>query len=158
MQSDRFFPVQINRSVERRRLDQRLIGLNEVFGPPPVSGWVRAVRRALGMSTFDLARRIGLSDSRVKQLEQAEAAGSIRLSQLRRLAGALNCEFHYVILPRESLEKMVRRQARLKAAEKIASTGPLDCQGDDSTLVIEAMSEEFQALVHDLIDRRGLWK
>jgi hypothetical protein len=53
---------------------------------------------------------------------------------------------------------MVRRQARLKAAEKIASTGPLDCQGDDSTLVIEAMSEEFQALVHDLIDRRGLWK
>lgn len=157
MQSDQFLPVQFNRSVERRRIDQRLIGLNEVFGPPPVTGWVRTVRRALGMSTFDLARRIGLSGSRVKQLEQAEAAGSIRLSQLRRLAGALNCELHYVILPRESLEKMVRRQARLKAAEQMASTRALDCPAEDSTLVVEAMSEEFQALVHELIDRRGLW-
>ncbi len=109
------------------------------------------------MSTFDLARRIGLSDSRVKQLEQAEAAGSIRLSQLRRLAGALNCELHYVILPRESLEKMVRRQARLKAAEQMANTRAPDCPAEDSTLVVEAMSEEFEALVHELIDRRGLW-
>jgi hypothetical protein len=90
-------------------------------------------------------------------LEQAEAAGSIRLSQLRQLAGALNCELHYVILPRESLEKMVRRQARLKAAEKMASTSALDCRADNSTLVVEALSEEFQALVHELVDRRALW-
>jgi predicted DNA-binding mobile mystery protein A len=149
--------VQINRSVERRRLDQRLMGLNEIFGPPPVVGWVRTVRRALGMSTFDLGRRIGLSSSRVKQLEQAEASGSIRLSQLRQLAGALDCELHYVMLPRESLEEMVRRQARLKAAQKMAHTHALDGPADDATLVVEAMSEEFQALVHELIDRRGLW-
>lgn len=122
-----------------------------------MTGWVRTVRRALGMSVFDLAKRIGLSGSRVKQLERAEADGSIRLSQLRRLADALNCEFHYVVLPRESLEKMVRRQARLKAAKKMASTNTVDCPDAETTLVVEVMSEEFQALVCQLIDRRGLW-
>ncbi len=52
---------------------------------------------------------------------------------------------------------MVRRQARLKAAEQMASGRALECPAEDSTLVVEAMSEEFQALVHELIDRRGLW-
>lgn len=158
MHADLFFRVQINRTVERRELDRRLIGLRGFFGPTPSSGWVRTLRRALGMSLFDLARRLGLSVSRVKQLERAEADGSIRLSQLDRLAGALECELHYVILPRESLEEMVRRQARLKAAERLASRHVVDREAGDRTLVIEAMSEEFQALVHDLMDRQGLWR
>lgn len=158
MHPDHFSLVQINRSVERRRLDQRFVELNEVFCPSPSMGWVRTVRRALGMSMFDLAKRVGLSVSRVKQLERAETDGTIRLSQLRRLAGALNCELHYVILPRESLEEMVRRQARRKAETKLANSGSVDCSDEDPTLVIEAMSEEFQALVHNLIDRRGLWR
>jgi predicted DNA-binding mobile mystery protein A len=149
--------MKINRTVERRRLDQRLAGLQEVFGAPPPMGWVSAVRRALGMSIVDLATRLGLSASRVKQLERAEREGSIRLSQLRRLAGALNCEFHYVVLPSESLEKMVQRQAATKAA-MLARRGSFDCPDEDRTLVVEALSEEFEALVHDLIDRRGLWR
>lgn len=149
--------MELNRTVERRRLDQRLTGLQEVFGAPPPMGWVSAVRRALGMSIVDLATRMGLSASRVKQLERAEREGSIRLSQLRRLAGALNCEFHYVVLPRESLEKMVQRQAGIKAA-MLARRGSVDCPDEDRTLVLEALSEEFEALVHDLIDRRGLWR
>ena len=116
------------------------------------------LRRALGMSTFDLASRMGLSASRVKQLERAETDGSIRLSQLRRLAGALGCQLQYVILPRESLEEMVRRQARHKASQKLAGRSSLDCPDENPTLVVEAMSEEFRARVHDLIDRRGLWR
>lgn len=110
------------------------------------------------MSVFDLAIRVGLSASRIKQLERAETAGSIRLSQLQRLASALNCDFRYVILPRQSLEEMVRRQARRKAAIKLAGSGAGTFPEEDRRLVLEAMSEEFEALVHDLIDRRGLWR
>ena len=107
---------------------------------------------------FDLATRMGLSESRVKQLERAEIDESIRLSQLRRLAGALHCELHYIVLPRVSLEEMVQRQARRKAETRLASSGSVDCPDEDPRLVVEAMSEEFQALVHHLIDRRGLWR
>jgi predicted DNA-binding mobile mystery protein A len=110
------------------------------------------------MSTLDLARRMGLSATRVKQLERAETDGSIRLSQLRRLAGALNCELHYVVLPRKSLEEMVQRQAGRKAARKLSSSGSVDCPDEDRALVAELLSKEFQSLVHDLIDRRGLWR
>lgn len=159
MHPDHFFRVHINRSVERRLLDQRLSGLNEFFVPPPSTGWVKTVRQALGMSTFELATRMGLSGSRVKQLEQAEVDGTIRLSQLRRLGGALNCELHYVMLPRQSLDEMVRRQARRKAAEKMAGGSPvIRPNGESEPLVVEALSEEFHALVHELIDRRGLWR
>jgi predicted DNA-binding mobile mystery protein A len=97
----------------RAHLDQRLGD----FGPvarynPPVRGWIRAIREALGMTTEQLARRLGVKQPSVVQLEQSEVKGSIELATLRRVAAALDCTLVYAFVPKKSLEETVRARAR----------------------------------------------
>ena len=104
------------RSARRRGLDERLARDDDRVGPPPPGGWVRAIREALGMSQFELGQRMGVSQPRVAQIERAEANGSVELATIGRTASALGCSLRYVLVPDESLEQMVRRQALDKAA------------------------------------------
>lgn len=97
----------------RVRMDERLLE----FGPvsrytPPVKGWIRAVREALGMTAEQLGRRLGVKQSSVIQMEQSEAKGSIELATLRRAADALDCALVYAFVPKKSLEETVRLRAR----------------------------------------------
>ena len=87
------------------------------FGPvarykPPVKGWIRALREALGMTTDQLAHRLGVKQPSVMQMQQSEAKGSIELATLRRVADALDCTLVYAFLPKKSLEETVRARAR----------------------------------------------
>ena len=143
------------RRTARRRLDQRLVGLD--LGQRPPRGWVRAIREALGMTTAELAQRMGLTQSRVSQIERSEELGSIRLDTLERAAQALNCQVRYVFVPNEPLEQMVQRQARLRAqaeVDAVTHTMALEDQvpepGVLDSLVTE-MAERF-------VDERHLWE
>lgn len=100
----------------RARLDERF----QAFGPsshysPPVRGWVKAIREALGMSTSQLAKRLGMKQPSVVSLEQSEARGTIELATLRRVAEALNCTLVYALIPNQPLEQTLRDRARLYA-------------------------------------------
>lgn len=97
----------------RAHLDERL----KEFGPisrftPPVKGWIRAVREALGMTAEQLAGRLGVKQPTLHNLEQSEAKGSIELATLRRVADALDCTLVYAFVPKKSLEETVRARAR----------------------------------------------
>ncbi|MBZ5509243.1 MAG: mobile mystery protein A [Acidobacteriia bacterium] len=97
----------------RAHLDQRLSD----FGPvarytPPVKGWIRAMREALGMTAEQLARRLGVKQPSVIQMEQSEAKGSIELATLRRVADAIDCTLVYAFVPKKSLEETIRARAR----------------------------------------------
>ncbi|MGC8511067.1 MAG: mobile mystery protein A [Acidimicrobiales bacterium] len=142
------------RRTARRRLDQRLVGLD--LGQTPPRGWIRAIREALGMSTRELGRRMGLTQSRVSQIERAEELGSLRLETLDRAARALNCQVRYVFVPHEPLEDMVRRQARRRAeaeVDVVTHTMALEDQAPEPD-VIRAQVEE---LTERFIDDRNLW-
>lgn len=71
---------------------------------PPREGWVKAIRRARDLSTRQFAERLGVSQPAVVQAERNEAAGTISLAHLFRLAEALDCDFHYLMLPRAPLK------------------------------------------------------
>lgn len=105
------------REAARRRLDQRYQRSSlEHLEALPRLGWVRAVRDALGMSTRQLASRMGVTQPTVVQLEQSEANGTIQLATLRRAANALDCDLVYTLVPRSgSLEKTVQRHAHHRA-------------------------------------------
>ena len=97
----------------RARLDERFIEIGPASRlAPPVRGWIKAVRQALGMSTTQLARRLGVKQPSVVGLEQSEAKGSIELATLRRAAEALDCRLVYALVPNKPLETMVRERAR----------------------------------------------
>src|SRR5262245_27532719 len=92
--------------LARRTLDARLRdrSIRELASRPP-RGWVRAIRDALGMSSRQLANRMGQSQPAVTKLERSEASGGARLDSLRRAADALDCDLVYALVPRTSLEQ-----------------------------------------------------
>jgi predicted DNA-binding mobile mystery protein A len=97
----------------RARLDERL----EDFRPveryrPPARGWIKAIREALGMSTAQLANRMGIRQPSVVDLERSEEKGSIELATLRRVAAALDCSLIYALVPNKPLEATIRERAR----------------------------------------------
>ncbi|MGA3211918.1 MAG: mobile mystery protein A [Terriglobales bacterium] len=98
----------------RSHLDARF----REFGPvarynSPVRGWIRAIREALGMTTEQLARRLGIKQPSIVAIEQSEAKGTIELATLKRVAEALDCTLVYALIPKEPLEATVRARARV---------------------------------------------
>lgn len=109
------------------------------------------------MSTYELAKRVGLSPTRVRQFEAAELEGSIRLSTLARVAAGLNCRLFYVFIPNEPLEDMVHGQAQRKAAAQLSISDPgvLENEARDPSEL--RLLQTLEDLTMDLVDRQGLW-
>ena len=141
----------------RRQLDDRYDSIRALGGlGRPNKGWIRAVRDALGMSSTELAARMGVSQQVVSEIERSERHKTARLGTLARAADAMDCELVYALVPRTSLEETVRMQALRKAARHIAHVAHharLESQ--------EVSPEEVDAQVDELAarfaGRRGLW-
>jgi predicted DNA-binding mobile mystery protein A len=87
----------------------------------PREGWVRSIRKSLGMSMRAFATRMGFKEpSSVKELEQNERAGTITLQTLKRAAEAMDADFVYAIVPRRRLRETVAARAREIAQQRIA--------------------------------------
>lgn len=83
---------------------------------PPTRGWVRVIKEALGMTSRQLASRIGVrAPQTVEDMQEYEASGTIKLQTLRKLAAALDCQLVYALVPRKPLEEIRKEQARLVA-------------------------------------------
>lgn len=142
----------------RQMLDRRLTSWKSVDTAVPPRGWLRAIREALGMPLAEVARRTDMSLQRIAQIEASEANGSVQLDTLRRAAEALDCTLVYAIVPRDSLEATVDRQARLIALA--------DAQSVRQTMLLEDQlgAEEEQArLIDELADElkrspAALWR
>ena len=98
---------------QRRILDGRLSAWRVFPMELPHKGWIHAFRRALLMPRAELARRLGVSDQAVAQLERSELDGRIRLDSLRRVAEAMDCRLVYAFVPTDSLEAIVDRRAHV---------------------------------------------
>ena len=98
----------------RSQLDKRFnqIGPLSRFSVP-ARGWIKAIREGLGMSSEQLAKRLGVKQPSVVAMEQSEAKGTIELATLRRVAEALDCTLVYALVPNKPLETIVRDRARI---------------------------------------------
>jgi predicted DNA-binding mobile mystery protein A len=148
-----------NLEAARRALDDRLTPLrrNEEWRAPS-AGWIKAIRQALGMTTAQLGRRIGVSQPRIVELEQAEADRSVTLKSLDRAAEALGCRLVYALVPNEPLEVRVQRQAEAVAHQHMAAAGHSMRLEDQGTApAVEA--REITRLAAELLARRParLW-
>ncbi len=82
----------------------------------PAEGWIRTVRKALGMSGPELARRLGVTRARVSTLELSEIDGAVSLRTLQEAAQAMGCRLVYAVVPETTVADVVEQQARSKAA------------------------------------------
>jgi predicted DNA-binding mobile mystery protein A len=137
----------------RRVLDRKFRAADlESIRTRPHSGWIRAIREALGMSQAVLGRRLEITRASVNKLEHAEPYGGITIGKLAEVATALNCTLVYALVPDSTLEQTVLDQARSVAAETFrytARTMELEDQGVSDDRLREAIEVRAQELVRN---------
>ena len=125
----------------------------------PAEGWIRTVRKALGMSGAQLARRMGVTRARIAQSERAELAGGISLRSMQAVAEAMGCRFVYAFVSPDTVENVIAAQARKKAQAIV------DIAGKHMALEGQAVSgsrsrHEVSRLMNELIYEmpRDFWE
>jgi predicted DNA-binding mobile mystery protein A len=109
------------KSLRTKQLDRSLVAFDAArHVPRPEKGWVRAVREALGVSSTELARRLGSARQLPLQFEKAEAEDRITLRSLRAAANALDCDLVYALVPRAgSMQALLEQRARAEARRNV---------------------------------------
>jgi len=141
----------MDKTTARKALDSKIASL-----PPlqkmqrPHKGWIRAVKEALGMSSKQLAARLGVSPPRITALEKSEVDETVTLASLRRAAEALDCALVYSFVPKGSFEEVLQTRARRIAADligKVDHTMRLEAQNLQS----DKLNEEIENLAAQIL-------
>lgn len=146
--------------LQMRQLDDRFAALRNLIthAAPPRGGWLRTVRKSLGMSAGHLASRLRVTRQAIVDQERREAEGTITLTALRRAADAMGCDLHYAVVPRRPIVEMIRTRARHVAEQRLGRVA--------HSMSLEAQTvpeEEYRRQVDDLADQivralpRDLW-
>ncbi len=130
----------------------------EGYATPTSEGWLKTVRKAIGMSGSQLANRLGVTKGRVSQAESAELTGSATLKSMQNMAQAMNCRFVYAVIPEKEIERVIRDRAVLKAKEQIKAASTqmaLEAQA----LSDEQLAFEVDRLASEIIEKMpsDLW-
>jgi predicted DNA-binding mobile mystery protein A len=124
----------------------------------PSRGWVRAIREALGMTTGQLAKRLGVQQPRVIELERGEASGKITVQSLERAAEALGCRLVYVLVPEKRLADTIRERASLVAERHLAAVEQTMLLEGQAVTNMSQRKESHRRLVEELLRRPArLW-
>lgn len=143
---------QKTKSLRIRQLDRQLENFLPVYTlSMPQEGWIRTVRKTLGMSLLQLGRKLNISKQSVSELERREAEGTIQLQKLREVAQAMNLHLVYALVPNDgSLESLVRERARAWAINVVQRTHQTMVLEEQST-GYERQQADVEALVEELM-------
>jgi len=127
--------------------------------PNPPTGWVKAIRLALGMTLQQLANKMSITKQSVQEIEIREKEGAITLKSLREIARVLDMELVYGFVPKDgSLEKYIDKKANL-LAEKIVSrtsnTMKLENQENTNQRLKKAIKDRAMIIKQEL--PKALW-
>ena len=148
------------KDLKQRQLDAGLTRWRSAELPArPPSGWIKAIREALGMPAAHLAKRLGLVPSTVLRLETSEADDTITVNSLRRVAEALGCELQYALVPKQTLAQTMEAQANKIARERMATVAhsmALEAQATSNDAADTQVEEIAESLLRG--SRRELWR
>ena len=150
----------IRQSIQARiALDARRNAMQQAANAlsRPRGGWINSIRTALGMSTADLAVRLGVTPSTVNRLEKSEARGTVNLESLSKVADVLNCDLVYALVPRVDLEELVRKQALEVAARRLKTTQATMAL-EQQAVQLEVLHKLIEQKARELAESRTLWK
>jgi len=140
-----------SRSLQLQQLNNKMLAfasLRQVAVPP--TGWIKAIRTALGMSMQQLGNKLNVSRQGVLDIENREKEGSITIRSLRQIATAMDMQLVYGFVPNEgSLDDLIEKRATELATQivmRTANTMKLEDQAN-SEKRIEAAIEERAAVI-----------
>jgi predicted DNA-binding mobile mystery protein A len=139
--------------IRLKTLDYQLMKVEplRVVKAPP-QGWLRIVREAVGLSLRAVGSRINMAPQTIHAFERREAEGTLTLRNLRKVAGAMNCEVVYFLVPKSSKTKTFTKLAaaqsgflaNLMATEHSMKLEDQGVGGIDDRIEAAAKSGEFK--------------
>jgi predicted DNA-binding mobile mystery protein A len=146
--------------MRRVQLDRQLADAHAAIAGlrAPKAGWVHTIRTALGMTSRQLAARVGIAQPTLSLLEKSEADGRIQLDSLARIADALDCELVYALVPRRPLSDTVTARLDDIAEARYRRTAhsmALEDQLDESS---RAIRDAKVAAIRERIRPGELWQ
>ena len=148
----------MKKSIKRIQLDGKLESIKRVFFNSSTINkqWIKTIRTALGMTSSQLAERLGVSQSRVSDIEKGELEGRLTIKTLKSVAQSMDCEFVYAIVPRNSLNQIVREQAE-KVAQNRMKRVNVTMSLEDQSISRQQQRLMTEKLVNDLEDSNRIW-
>jgi predicted DNA-binding mobile mystery protein A len=143
-----------------KQLDQQFVTLKEhAISQVPKQGWLRTLRKALGLTIKQLAKRLQVDPSRIVKMETAEPTGKLTLRTLKTFAEALECHFVYGFIPKTSLENVIRNKAKALALQQVQRTAHT-MSLEEQTVNEEWLYVQLQDLTEELLKHswKHLWE
>ena len=120
----------------------------------PHTGWVKAVRLAIGMSLLQMGKKLSITKQSMQDIEKREKEGSITLKALRDAANVLDMQLVYGFVPKDgSMEKLIDRKARELATRivlRTSNTMKLEDQGNSDTRIKKAIEEKAMSFKNEI--------
>ena len=120
----------------------------------PPTGWIRAIRLALGMSLQQLANKISITKQSVQEMERREKDGTISLKSLREAAKVLDMKLVYCLVPSDgSLDAYIDRKAKelaIKIVNRTSTTMKLEEQGLTDKRIKKAIEERAALIKYEM--------
>lgn len=148
------------KTLQFQQLSNKMLAiasLQKVADPP--TGWLKAIRLALGMSSQQVANKLSVTRQGVQDMERREKDGSITIKALREVANALDMQLVYGFVPKDgSLDALVDRKARELAKQivlRTSNTMKLEDQENSQERIEKAMEERATAIKSEM--PKALW-
>ena len=144
-----------NKNLQIAQLNSKMlvVAMMKKINPPP-TGWIKAVRSALGMTLQQLGAKIGITKQSLMSIERREKDGNVTIKTLREVAKALDMELVYGFVPKDgSLDALIDRKAKELAAQivmRTSNTMKLEDQANSARRITKAIVERAIAIKNDM--------
>ena len=131
---------------------KKMNALSENVMPP--TGWIKAIRLALGMSQQQLGKKLNITRQSVLELELREKDGSISLKTLKEVARVMDIRLVYGLIPNEgSLEALIEKKATELATHIVMRTShsmKLEDQQNTGKRLQKAIKERAKTIKNEM--------
>ena len=146
--------------LQRQQLNSKMQAFASLqkVAPPP-TGWIKAVRLAIGMSMEQLGKKLSITRQGVQDIERREQDGSLTVKSLREVAKAIDMQLVYGFVPMDgSLDALIDRKARELAKQIVLRTSnsmKLEDQENSRERIEKAIDERAIAIKNEM--PKTLW-
>jgi predicted DNA-binding mobile mystery protein A len=143
------------KSLQIQQLNAKMLGfakLKQVAIPP--TGWIKAIRTAIGMSMEQLGNKLSISKQAIMDIERREKEGSITIKSLKEIARALDMQLVYGFVPNDgSLDALIEKRATELATKivlRTSNTMKLEDQGNTNKRIQKAIEERAETIKNEM--------
>lgn len=143
------------KSLQLQQLNNKMLEfakLKQVAFPP--TGWIKAIRTAIGMSMQQLGNKLSISKQGILDIEKREKEGSITIKSLKEIGRALDMQLVYGFVPNDgSLDALIEKRATELATKivlRTSDTMKLEDQANSKERIEKAIKERTEEMINEM--------